>query len=119
MDRSRIGFANCLFNTLHRRKQFFVRWNYTIKFGGQFQLNFQGSGLKNANIQFGARLPRIDALIHQQKLKRAIIINTLLNQLVRSVLGNIGLVLFLQVYGPHKLAKKELDQYFPNTERTS
>ena len=36
---------------------------------------------------------------------------TLLNWLVRSVLENIGLILFLQVY-----EKKELDQYLPITD---
>ena len=54
---------------------------------------------------------RSNVLCRQEFQNRAMIIKTLLNQLVRSVLGKYS-------GSVRKLAKKEHDQYFPRTDLT-
>jgi len=55
----------------------------------------------------------LSAVSRKKNFPESHVINPLLTKLVRSRWLDIGLVLFLQVYGPRKkkLAKKELGQY--------
>lgn len=79
MDRSEIVSVSCFSKTLHKsasRKYIFLYvWGII-----SVKLSRKRPEKCNYMLNFGLRLARIDALIYQQNITRAIIINTLLNQ---------------------------------------